>query len=130
VGVAGVLVLTSVARAARAEVLRNIESLGRNVLVVNAAKMQSRAGGQVAGEGWTRRLLPDDAAAIVTGSNAVLRAAPAQEISLVARFGPLGNPTTVLGTTQRRSGRSYGNTLLLQVASSRTPKTWTAPALQ
>jgi putative ABC transport system permease protein len=99
VGVGGVLVLTAIAQGARSEVLRSIESLGRNVLVINAGKLQSRAGRQVAGEGWTRRLRADDATAIVQGSSAVLRAAPVQEIGSVARFGPIGNPTTVLGTT-------------------------------
>jgi len=99
VGVGGVLVLTAVAQGARQAVLHNIESLGRNLLVVTAGKLQARAGRRVQGEGWTRQLRVEDAHALVRGSNAVRRAAPAQEIAAVARFGPIGNPTTVLGTT-------------------------------
>src|SRR5262245_2305972 len=99
VGVGGVLVLTAVAQGARHAVLRNIESLGRNLLVVTAGKLQSRAGRRVQGEGWTRQLRVEDANALVQGSGVIRRAAPTQEVASVARFGPIGNPTTVLGTT-------------------------------
>jgi putative ABC transport system permease protein len=99
VGVAGVLVLTAVGQGARAEVLRKIDRLGRNMLVVTAARMTPNAGRVIVGEGWTQRLRPADADAIVRGSSTVLRAAPAQERGMIAKSGAIINPTTVMGTT-------------------------------
>jgi putative ABC transport system permease protein len=99
VGVAGVLVVTAIGEGARAAVLRRIEGLGRNMLVVTAGKMDSRGGRTLTGEGWTRALRTHDATAIEQGSRHVLRAAPAQDRGLLAKFGPFQSPATVLGTT-------------------------------
>jgi putative ABC transport system permease protein len=99
IGVAGVLVVTAIGEGARAAVLRRIEGLGRNLLVVTADKLDSRGGRTLTGEGWTRELRPGDAAAIEQGSRHVLRAASGQDRGLLAKFGPFQSPTTVLGTT-------------------------------
>jgi putative ABC transport system permease protein len=99
VGVAGVLVVTAIGEGARAAVMRRIEGLGRNMLVVTAGKLDARAGRTLTGEGWTRELRLSDAAAIEQGSRHVLRAAPGQDRGLRAKFGPFQSPATVLGTT-------------------------------
>ncbi len=99
VGVAGVLVVTAIGEGARAAVLRRIEGLGRNMLVVTAARMGPRAGRTLTGGGWTRRLRVEDAGALREASGQVVRAAPGQERSLLAKFGPIQNRATVLGTT-------------------------------
>jgi putative ABC transport system permease protein len=99
VGVAGVLVLTAVGEGARTAVQRRIESLGRNMLVVSAGKIESRAGREVTGKGWRRTLKASDAAALLAGSPDVMRAAPAQDRGMVARFGAIQSPATVVGTT-------------------------------
>jgi len=99
VGVAGVLLVTAIGEGARAAVIRRIEGLGRNMLVVTAGKMDTRAGRTLTGEGWTRELRVGDAAAIEQGSRHVLRAAPGQDRGLRAKFGPFQSPATVLGTT-------------------------------
>jgi putative ABC transport system permease protein len=98
-GVAGVLVVTAIGEGARSAVMRRIEGLGRNLLVVTAGKMDLRAGRTLSGEGWTRDLRTSDAAAIAQGSRHVLRAAPGQDRGLLAKFGPFQSPATVLGTT-------------------------------
>ena len=99
VGVAGVLVLTAIGEGARAEVMRKIEGLGRNLLVVTANKLDSRAGRTLTGDGWTRQLRVEDAIAIEEASRHVVRAAPGQDRGMLAKFGSIQNPTTVLGTT-------------------------------
>lgn len=99
VGVAGVLVLTAVGDGARSAVERRIESMGRNMLVVSAGKLESRAGREVEGEGWFQTLTTTDAAALLSGSPGVLRAAPAQDRAMVAKFGSIQSPATVVGTT-------------------------------
>jgi len=99
IGVAGVLVVAAIGEGARAAVMRRIEGLGRNMLVVTAGKMESRAGRTLTGEGWTRRLRVEDAAAIEQGSRHVLRAAPGQDRGMLAKAGPFQSPATVLGTT-------------------------------
>jgi putative ABC transport system permease protein len=99
VGVAGVLVVTAIGEGARGAVVRRIEGLGKNMLVVTAAKLPSRAGRSLSGEGRSRELRMDDASAILAGSHHVIRAAPGQDRGMRAKYGPIQNPTTVLGTT-------------------------------
>ena len=98
-GVAGVLVVTAVGEGARGAVARRINSLGRNLLVVTAAKLESRAGRALSGEGRSRELSTDDVAAILAGSRHVVRAAPGQDKGMRAKYGPIQSPATVLGTT-------------------------------
>jgi putative ABC transport system permease protein len=99
VGIAGVLVLTAIGEGARAGVMRKIDGLGRNMLVVTAAKVDSRAGRTITGEGWTRQLRIEDAVAIRAASRHVVRAAPGHDRGMRAKFGPFQSPATVLGTT-------------------------------
>jgi putative ABC transport system permease protein len=99
IGVAGVMVLTAIGEGARLAVLRRVESLGRNMLVVSAGKAQSRPWRALQGEAESADLSVDDATAIVRASQYVVRAAPGQDRGMRAKYGPIQNPTTVLGTT-------------------------------
>lgn len=99
VGVAGVVVLTAIGAGARNQVLDRIDSLGRNMLVVSAAKVEARGGRTRQGEGWIKTLQVEDARAILSGSGAVVRAAPADYRAMTAKFGRVTNRTTVLATT-------------------------------
>jgi putative ABC transport system permease protein len=99
IGIAGVLVLTAIGQAARNQVTRRIESLGHNMLVITARPVESRAGRRLGGTPRTRTLRTVDAAAIVRASSAVIRVAPAQDGDLIARYGTITNPATVIGTT-------------------------------
>jgi putative ABC transport system permease protein len=99
VGVAGILVLTAIGEGARGAVIRQIESLGRNVLVVAAVRVESRAGRELQGGGWTRKLEVADAAAILNGTPAVIRTAPVQQRDMTSKYGPIQSPTTIIGTT-------------------------------
>lgn len=99
VGVAGVLVVTAIGAGARNEVIQRIESLGRNLLVVTASTVESRAGRRIQGSDRTQTLRIEDAIAIQRGSANIIRAAPALDRDVIAKFGPITNPTTVIGTT-------------------------------
>ncbi|MGH7718209.1 MAG: ABC transporter permease [Gemmatimonadaceae bacterium] len=99
IGVGGVLVLTAIGEGAKREVVEQIDGLGRNMLVVTAAQVDARAGRARQGEGLVRTLRVDDAAAVLRGTSTVLRAAPAQDRGMVAKYGQVANPTTVVGTT-------------------------------
>lgn len=98
-GVAGVVMVTAIGEGARHAVMRRIQSLGRNMLVVSAARTESRAGREIQRDGWVRTLRTSDAAAVLRGSPGIIRAAPAQDRGMVARYGPIQTSATVLGTT-------------------------------
>jgi putative ABC transport system permease protein len=98
VGVGAVLVMTAVGEGAEAEVLREIEALGRNLLIVSA--------GDAPRVPWRRRTEPkvttltlEDATALLEEAPEVARVAPAQDRARRVKFGQISTVTTVLGTT-------------------------------
>lgn len=98
VGVGAVLVMTAVGEGAEAEVVSEIEALGRNLLIVSA--------GDAPRVPWRRRTQPkvttltlEDAAAILEEVPEVARIAPAQDRGRRVKFGQISTMTTVLGTT-------------------------------
>ena len=98
VGVGAVLVMTAVGEGAEAEVVSEIEALGRNLLIVSA--------GDAPRVPWRRRTQPkvttltlEDAAAILEEAPEVARIAPAQDRGRRVKFGQISTMTTVLGTT-------------------------------
>ncbi len=99
VGVAGVLVLTAIGDGARDQVVAQIESLGRNTLVVAAADVPARAGRARRGDTRVRTLSAEDAAAVLRSAGSVRRAAPVQDREMSARAGRVSSPVTVVGTT-------------------------------
>jgi putative ABC transport system permease protein len=98
-GIAGVVVLTAVGDGARREMLGRIERLGRNTLVISAARIEPRAGRRRQGEGRAISLRADDATAVANASPSILRAAAIQDRDMRARFGRVESPATILGTT-------------------------------
>ena len=97
-GVGAVLVMTAVGEGAEAEVLKEIEALGQNLLIVSA--------GDAPRVPWRRRTEPkvttltlDDAAALRAGVPEIARLAPAQDRSRRVKFGQISTMTKVLGTT-------------------------------
>ncbi len=99
VGVAGVVALTAVGTGARNAVIRRIEALGRNMIVITPAQADALPGRARQGEGSVQNLRLDDAHAILRGSAAIRRAAPALDRGMSAKFGRIMTPVTVLGTT-------------------------------
>lgn len=98
VGVGAVLVMTAVGEGAEEEVLREIEALGRNLLVVSA--------GDAPRVPWRQRTTPkvttltlEDAEAILRQTTEVARVAPAQDQARRAKYGQISTMTKVLGTT-------------------------------
>src|SRR5687768_16365671 len=70
IGVAGVLVLTAVGAGARERVLDQIESLGRNLLVITAAPLDART--RASSGGAYARLEVGDAEALLRGTSAIV----------------------------------------------------------
>jgi putative ABC transport system permease protein len=97
-GVAAVLILTAIGEGARRAVTARIDQLGRNMLLISAGKVESRGGRVVVGEGWNRSLRPADAEALGR-LQGVRQVAPAQDRGMVAKFGAIQSPATVVGTS-------------------------------
>jgi putative ABC transport system permease protein len=98
VGVGAILVMTSVGEGAEDAVVREIEALGQNLLVVSA--------GDAPLVPWRRRTEPkvttltlDDAAALLHETSEVAMVAPAQDRRRRVKFGQISTMTKVLGTT-------------------------------
>lgn len=106
-GVAAVLILTAMGEGARRAVTARIDQLGRNMLVISTGKVESRGGRAVEGEGWYRSLRRADAAALGRLPG-VRQVAPAQDRGMIAKFGAIQSPATVVGTTAEwRSIRQF-----------------------
>ncbi|MGH7503978.1 MAG: ABC transporter permease [Longimicrobiales bacterium] len=99
VGIAGVLVLTAVGEGARTEVVRRIERLGSNTLVIAAARVEPAGVRARTGDRLTNTLRSGDAEAILYGARGIVRAAPAQDREMLARWGRTSTPASILGTT-------------------------------
>jgi putative ABC transport system permease protein len=98
VGVGAVLVMTAVGEGAEAEVLREIEALGKNLLVVSAADA-ARVPWRSRTEPKVTTLTEDDARALLAEAPAVARVAPAQDRQRRVKYGQISTGTKVLGTT-------------------------------
>jgi putative ABC transport system permease protein len=98
VGVGAVLVMTTVGEGAEEAVVREIEALGQNLLVVSAADAPLVP--------WRRRTEPkvttltvEDAWALPEETSEVVRVAPSQDRNRRVKFGQISTMTKVLGTT-------------------------------
>lgn len=99
IGIAGVLVLTAIGEGARADVMRRLNVLGPDLLVVMATTVPPRAGRARQGDLRVQDLQVADAAAIRQAARGVLGAAPARDRTMPARYGRAASTTTILGTT-------------------------------
>jgi len=99
VGVAAVVAMVAIGQGTRAEVLRKVESLGTNLLVVSAGQLKLVAGRQQQAGAVAITLTEKDARAIADEIPSVAAVAPAQSRKLQAKAEDLTATTTVVGTT-------------------------------
>jgi putative ABC transport system permease protein len=99
VGVAAVVAMVAIGQGTRAEVLRKVESMGTNLLVVSAGQLRVFAGRQQQAGAVAITLTEKDARAIADEIPSVTSVAPAQSKKLQAKAEDLTTTTTVVGTT-------------------------------
>ena len=98
IGVAAVIVMVALGKGAQREVLRIIQDMGTNLLVVTAARTETFVGRQFEA-GNVKTLLRDDAEAILEQCPSVAMVAPAQYKRLLVKRDLYSVQTKVLGTT-------------------------------
>jgi putative ABC transport system permease protein len=99
VGVAAVVAMVAIGQGTREEVLRKVESMGTNLLIVSAGQLKVFAGRQQQAGAAASTLTEKDARAIVDEIPSVTAVAPAQSKKLQAKAEDLTTTTTVVGTT-------------------------------
>jgi putative ABC transport system permease protein len=99
VGVAVVLAMVAIGDGAEREVVSRIQAMGRNMLVVNAAPVERRAGRRFVRGATVETLTLGDAEAIAEQSGFVVRVAPSQHVTKQITFLDRSTPMTVRGTT-------------------------------
>jgi putative ABC transport system permease protein len=98
IGIASVMVLTSLGAGARSYVTGEFASLGSNLLIVIPGKIETTGGPPVKG-GVPNDLTLEDAEAILRRSPRVTRVAPLVLGTAMGRHGDLMREVTVVGTT-------------------------------
>jgi len=98
IGVAAVVVLTSLGEAAREDIVDEFVGLGTNVIAVVPGKVETSGAMGVFG-GTTHDLTIDDAQAVQRRCTAVRRAAPVSLGEAPLQFGAAGRQIPVIGTT-------------------------------
>jgi putative ABC transport system permease protein len=98
IGVSAVIVMVASGKGAQNEVLKKIEDMGTNLLIVNAGQVQKTAGRQQI-RGTATTLTLQDVEAILRDCATVKNAAPAQSKKIQVKYGNLSTNTTVVGTT-------------------------------
>ena len=99
VGVAAVVAMVAIGQGTREVVLRKVESMGTNLLVVSAGQLRVFAGRQQQAGAVAITLTEKDARAIADEIPSVTSVAPAQSKKLQAKAEDLTTTTTVVGTT-------------------------------
>jgi len=99
VGVAAVVAMVAIGQGTRSEVLRKVENMGTNLLVVSAGQLRLFAGRQQQAGAVAITLTEKDARAIGDEVPSAVAVAPAQSRKLQVRFEDLTTTTTVVGTT-------------------------------
>lgn len=98
IGVAAVIVMVAVGKGAQREVLRLIQEMGVNLLVVSAERAEAFAGRDFV-PGNVITLTRDDAEALLTECPSVEMVAPAEHKRLLVKHDVYSVQTKVLGTT-------------------------------
>jgi len=98
IGVSTVIIIVSIGKGAENQVLRRIEAMGTNLIIVNVGQVQRTAGRQQV-RGTVTTLTLEDAEALIEESPAVRAAAPAQSAKLQVKYESLATNTTITGTT-------------------------------
>ena len=98
IGVASVITMLAIGQGTRAEVLRQLESFGTNLVLVSAGQVKTFAGRERQ-VGNVTTLTLQDAEAIAEECSGVMRVAPAQQQKLPVKYEDNTTTTNVLGTT-------------------------------
>jgi len=98
IGVAAVILMVAVGQGAQKEVLKKIENMGTNLLVVSAGQMKTFAG-RTRQVSIVTTLIPRDAVAISFEVPGVAQDAPAQGKRLPLKYETQSYTTLVVGTT-------------------------------
>ena len=98
IGVASVILMVAAGRGAQSEVIRLIQEMGTNLLVVSAGRTQAFAGREFEPREVTT-LTREDAIAVLEECPSVVMVAPSQQRRLTVRRETFSVETKVLGTT-------------------------------
>lgn len=98
IGVSAVIIMVAIGNGAQKEVLTEIESMGTNLIVVNAGQVQKTSGRQQI-SGTVTTLTLQDADALVDECPGVKKAVPVQTKKMQVKWGNLSTNTTITGTT-------------------------------
>jgi putative ABC transport system permease protein len=98
IGVAAVIIMVAVGKGAQREVIRIIQEMGTNLLVVSAQRVEAFGGGRF-DTGNVVTLMRSDSEAILENCPSVALAAPSQHKRLQVKYGAFSVKTKVLGTT-------------------------------
>lgn len=98
IGVSAVIVMVAIGNGAQHEILSKIESMGTNLILVNAGQMQKTAGRVQVGE-TVSSLTLKDVDVLTEGCQEVSMAAPVQTKKMQVKWGNLSTNTIILGTT-------------------------------
>lgn len=98
-GVAAVVLTSAIGTGARQEVVRKIEAMGTNLLIVRPAQVERLASRKTI-RGYVSTLIPEDVEAIAALPS-VAEVAPGVDRPVRVKAGPFASVTKVLGTTPR-----------------------------
>lgn len=107
IGVSAVIIMVAVGNGAQKEVLAQINSMGTDLIIVNAGQVQKSAGRQQI-SGTVTTLTVQDAKLMAENCPAVKFAVPVQSKKMQVKWGNLSTNTTITGTTpDYRQVRNY-----------------------
>ncbi len=98
IGVAAVILMVAVGQGAQKEVLKKIQSMGTNLIIVSAGQMKT-IGGRSRQVSIVTTLTPKDAMAIGSEIPGITQAAPAQGKRFPLKYETQSSTTQVVGTT-------------------------------
>ena len=98
IGVSAVVLMVAIGRGAQEAVLKKIQGLGTNLIIVTAGKVRVVAG-RPRQTGNTTTLTVRDAEALAAESSAISGAAPFQGKKYIVKYGEASTNTVVSGTT-------------------------------
>lgn len=98
IGISAVIIMVAIGNGAQKEVLNKIESMGTNLIVVNAGQVQKTSGRQQI-RGTVTTLTLQDADVLASECPAVSKSTPVQTKKLLVKWGNLSSNTTIIGTT-------------------------------
>src|SRR5512143_1006615 len=98
IGVSAVVLMVAIGRGAQESVLKKIQGLGTNLIIVTSGKVRI-IGGRPRQAGNTTSLTEGDAEALAYASSALANTAPFQRNKYLAKYGEAPPSTSVSGTT-------------------------------